>query len=32
MKKGTPRMRRMGGVEKDMRSLGVVNWKAKAQA
>jgi hypothetical protein len=30
-KKGTPRMRWMDGVEKDLRYLGVVNWKTKAQ-
>jgi hypothetical protein len=30
-KKGRPRMRWIDGVEKDLRSLGVVNWKAKAQ-
>jgi hypothetical protein len=30
-KKGRPRMRWMDGVEKDLRNLGVVNWKAKAQ-
>jgi hypothetical protein len=24
-------MRWMGGVEKDLRNLGVVNWKTKAQ-
>jgi hypothetical protein len=30
-KKGRSRMRRMDGVEKDLRNLGVVNWKTKAQ-
>jgi hypothetical protein len=30
-KKGRPRMRRTDGVEKDLRSVGVVNWKAKGQ-
>jgi hypothetical protein len=30
-KKGRPRMRWMDSVEKDMRNLGVVNWKTKAQ-
>jgi hypothetical protein len=30
-KKGRTRMRWMDGVEKDLRSLGVVNWRAKAQ-
>jgi hypothetical protein len=30
-KKATPRMRWMDGVEKDLRNLGVVNWKTKAQ-
>jgi hypothetical protein len=30
-KKSRPRMRWIDGVEKDLRSLGVVNWKAKAQ-
>jgi hypothetical protein len=30
-KKGRPRMRWIDGVEYDLRSLGVVNWKAKAQ-
>jgi hypothetical protein len=30
-KKGRPRMRWMDGVEKDLRNLGVVNWRAKAQ-
>jgi hypothetical protein len=30
-KKGRPRMRWMDGVEKDLRNLGVVNWKTKAQ-
>jgi hypothetical protein len=29
--KSRPRMRWMNGVEKDMRNLGVVNWRAKAQ-
>jgi hypothetical protein len=31
MKKGRPRIRWMEGVEKDLRNLGVVNWKTKAQ-
>jgi hypothetical protein len=30
-KKGRPRMRWIDGVGKDLRSLGVVNLKAKAQ-
>jgi hypothetical protein len=30
-KKGMPRMRWTDGVEEELRSLGVVNWKAKAQ-
>jgi hypothetical protein len=30
-KKGRPRMRWIDGVEKDLRSLGMVNWRAKAQ-
>jgi hypothetical protein len=30
-KKGRPRIRWMDGVEKDLRNLGVVSWKAKAQ-
>jgi hypothetical protein len=30
-KKGRPRMRWMDGVEKDLRSLGVVNWRARAE-
>jgi hypothetical protein len=30
-KKARPRMRRMGIVEKDLRNLGVVYWKTKAQ-
>jgi hypothetical protein len=30
-KKGKPRMRCMDGVEKDLRNLCVVNWRAKAQ-
>jgi hypothetical protein len=30
-KKGRQRMRWMDGVEKDLRNLGVVNWKTKAQ-
>jgi cobyric acid synthase len=30
-KKGRPRMRWMDGVEKDLKNLGVVNWRAKAQ-
>jgi hypothetical protein len=30
-KKGRPRMRWMDGVEKEVRNLGVVNWKTKAQ-
>jgi hypothetical protein len=30
-KKGIPRMRRMDGVDKDLRNFGVVNWKTKAQ-
>jgi hypothetical protein len=30
-KKGRPRVRRMDGVEKDLRNLGVVNWRAKEQ-
>jgi hypothetical protein len=30
-KKGRPRMRRTDGVEKDLRKLGVVNWRTKAQ-
>jgi hypothetical protein len=30
-KKGRPRMRRLDGVKKDLRNLGVVNWKTKAQ-
>jgi hypothetical protein len=30
-KKGRPRMRWMNCVEKDLRNLGVVNWKTKAQ-
>jgi hypothetical protein len=31
MKKGGPTMRWMDGVETDLRNLGVVNWKTKAQ-
>jgi hypothetical protein len=27
IKKGRPRMRWMGGVEKDLRNFGVVKWK-----
>jgi hypothetical protein len=30
-KKGRPRMRWMDGVETDLRNLGVVNWRTKAQ-
>jgi hypothetical protein len=30
-KKGRPRMKRMNGVVKKLRNMGVVNWKAKAQ-
>jgi hypothetical protein len=30
-KKSRPRMGWMDGVEKDLRNLGVVNWKTKAQ-
>jgi hypothetical protein len=30
-KKGRPRMRWVDGVEKDLRNLGVVNCKTKAQ-
>jgi hypothetical protein len=30
-KKSSPRMRWMDGVEKDMRNLDMVNWRAKAQ-
>jgi hypothetical protein len=30
-KKGRPRIRWIDGVEKDLRSFGVVNWKAKTQ-
>jgi hypothetical protein len=30
-KKCRPRMRWMDGVEKVLRNLGVVNWRAKAQ-
>jgi hypothetical protein len=30
-KKGRPRMRWMDGVEKDLRNLGVVNWRARAE-
>jgi hypothetical protein len=30
-KKGRPRMRWMDGVEKDLRNLGTVNWRTKAQ-
>jgi hypothetical protein len=30
-KKGRPRMRWMDGVEKYLRNLGVVDWRAKAQ-
>jgi hypothetical protein len=30
-KKGRPRMRWMDGVEKDLKNLGVVNWRAKTQ-
>jgi hypothetical protein len=29
-KKDRPRMRWIGGVENDLRNLGVVNWRAKA--
>jgi hypothetical protein len=28
-KKGRPRMRWVDGVEKELRTLGVINWKAK---
>jgi hypothetical protein len=28
-KKSRPKMRKMDGVEKDLRNLGVVNWKTK---
>jgi hypothetical protein len=31
MKKGRLRMRWMDGAEKDLRNLGAVNWRAKAQ-
>jgi hypothetical protein len=30
-KKGRPRMRWVDGLEKYLRNLGVVNWRAKAQ-
>jgi hypothetical protein len=30
-KRGRPKMRWMDGVEKDLRKLDVVNWRAKAQ-
>jgi hypothetical protein len=30
-KKSRPRMRWTDGVDKDLRNLGVVNWKTKAQ-
>jgi hypothetical protein len=30
-KKSRPRMRWMDGVEKDLRNLGLVNWKTKSQ-
>jgi hypothetical protein len=30
-KKGRPRIRWVDGVEKDLRNLGVVNWRTKAQ-
>jgi hypothetical protein len=30
-KKGRPRMRSMDDEEKDLRNLGVVNWKTRAQ-
>jgi hypothetical protein len=30
-KKSRPRMRWIDGVERDLRSLCVVNWKAKTQ-
>jgi hypothetical protein len=30
-KKSRPRVRWIDGVEKDMRNLGVVNWRAKSQ-
>jgi hypothetical protein len=29
-KKGRPRMRWTDGVEKDLRNLGMINWKTKA--
>jgi hypothetical protein len=31
-KKGRPRMRWMDGVEKDLKNLGVVNWKTGTKA